>query len=123
MSDPNELEILIEYEGGTVLKGIRVGDGWVRPPYEVHTNEGESFDRDDYRLARALAVLLETYEDIDLTLDKGVPTRIALDGVPAIATYLHGAQERSRSEVAEIMDVSEKTVLKYLNRFSPRRRA
>lgn len=123
MADNDELDILTEYEGGTVLKGIRVSDGWVKSPYEVHTNEGISFERDGYRMARALAVLLETYKDIDLTLKNGIPTQVALDGAPAIATYLHGAQERPRSEVAEIMDVSEKTVLKYLNRLDSRRRA
>jgi hypothetical protein len=124
MSDSNELEVLIEYEGGTLLKGIRVSDGWVRPPYEVHTSEGNTaFDRDNYHIARALAILLETYEDIDLTLDNGVPTRVALDGTPAIAAYLHGAQERPQSEVADIMSVNEKTIIKYLNRINPRRRS
>lgn len=124
MSSSDELEVLIEYEGGTLVKGIRISRGWVSPPYEVQTSEGDTtFDRDDYQAARALAILLDTYEDIDLMLEKGVPNGVAIDGTPAIATYLLGAQERPRPEVAEIMDVNNKTVLKYINRLSPRRRS
>ena len=65
---------------------------------------------------------MDKYEDIDLSLDDAVPTSVALDGSPAIAAYLYSAQERPKSEVAEIMGVTENTVVKYLRRFDPRRR-
>ncbi|MDB9299425.1 MULTISPECIES: hypothetical protein [Halorubrum] len=123
MTDPDELDILIEYDGETYLKGIRVSDGWVRSPYEVHFDNGRVLSRDDYQMARALAILATTYDDIDFGLDNSVPIPVALDGAPAIASYLHGVQQRPRSEIADIMNVSEKTVLKYINRLDPHRRA
>lgn len=123
MSDSDELDVLIEYDDETYVKGTRVSDGWVSPPYELHSDGEQVLSRDDYHMARALAILATTYDGIDLELDNSIPIPVALDGAPAIACYLHGAQQRSRSEVAEIMDISERTVLKYFNRLDPHRRA
>lgn len=123
MSDSDELDVLLEYDNGTYLKGIRVGDAFVSPPYEVHLGDKRVLSRDNYQMARALAILATTYDDIDLELDNSFPIPVALDGAPAIACYLHGAQQLSRSEAAEIMEINEKTVLKYINRLDPHRRA
>lgn len=113
----DEPRIVDEYDGGTQIRSY----GWGEP-YEVATEgSNKSFKREDFRSARALAILLKKYKNIDLTIEGGVPTQVALDGAPAIAAYLRGAQGRPRSEVAEIMDINEKTVVKYLNRFGAHR--
>lgn len=118
MGNQDDLEVLVEYEGGTYIEGIRMDKNWVSPPYEIHIDELK-FVRDDYRMALALGAVGEAYDEVDLSLGKTVPIPVALDGKPAIASYLHGVQERPKPEVAEIMDVSEKTVTKYLSRFRP----
>ena len=121
MADKDKLEIIIEYEGGAYVKGQRIRENWVRRPFEVHTKGGTTVELENYRMALARAALHEVYGEVNVSTDDALPISVALDGSPAIATYLHGAQERPRSEVAEVMGVTEKTVLKYLNRFDPRR--
>jgi hypothetical protein len=61
--------------------------------------------------------LIECY-DIKPRQEYGdsIPLEIALDGKPSIVVYLCGARDYDISEVAEIMDISEDTVKKYIMR-------
>jgi hypothetical protein len=45
-----------------------------------------------------------------------IPTEVAVDGKPAIASYIYGVHELPKEEVADTMDISESTVTKYLHR-------
>ncbi len=49
----------------------------------------------------------------------GVPTAVAVDGKPAIAAWLY-VRGRERDEIAELMDVGDRTVREYLSRFRQR---
>jgi predicted DNA-binding protein (UPF0251 family) len=54
--------------------------------------------------------------EIECPPDK-IPTEIAVDGKPAIASYLYGIHELRKEEIAATMDISKSTVKKYLRRF------
>lgn len=47
-----------------------------------------------------------------------IPIEIAVDGKPAIAAYLHIFRECGTNQIADLLEVSEPTVQKYLIRFS-----
>ncbi|MFA1610148.1 hypothetical protein [Halobellus rubicundus] len=82
------------------------------------------FVRQEWEQARSLAIILNRdYEYVAYAEDGMVPQELAIEGKPAIATYLCGVHENSTEEVAEMMDVQRDTVVKYLSRFDPQRRS
>lgn len=77
-----------------------------------------TLDQTHYQVAFAFAAIVDRYRNAYSDLDGNVvPTEIAVDGKPAIASYLRGIQQQSRNEIAKLMDVKDDTVTKYLQRF------
>lgn len=119
---------IVKYEGGTYITirfmtfryGIhkKIGYSW-EGPFEVYVDSDTPIIREKYRRALGVAKLNETYDDIDFWKENEIPIPVALDGSPAIATYLYAVQKRSKSEIAEMMSVTDNTVTKYFNRFDP----
>lgn len=68
-------------------------------------------------IARSIRLLIDRY-DIKPRHEQGssIPLEIALDGKPSIAVYLCGASDYDISEVAQMMDVAEGTIEKYILR-------
>lgn len=87
----------------------------------VETADGRRFNINKRKSAIALATLFEVLDRLKPSEKKDgfVPTRVAVRGQPAIATYLVGVHEFSVEETAEVMDVNPGTVEKYLSRFKP----
>lgn len=87
----------------------------------VETSDGRRFERNDRKAAIALATLFEVFDELQPSERKDgfVPVEVALEGKPAIATYLVGVHEMTAREVAEVMGVNPATVQKYLTRFKP----
>jgi len=51
--------------------------------------------------------------------DDVVPTEVAVERMPAVATYLRGVHQMSKEEIADELEVTEETVSKYITRFRP----
>lgn len=87
------------------------------------------FNVDDPDRADIAAVLLEEFGGDDLTTDdrhmrrrpvrNGVPVAVAVDGKPAVAAWIY-VRGRARDEIAQLMDIGERTVREYLSRFRRR---
>ncbi|WP_335999956.1 hypothetical protein [Halorientalis halophila] len=115
-------DIFKEYDNGTVIEaeiirreGLR---DWGAPPFVVESIDGIEVEKDRYSTARSLAHIFEKYDNPRLEIDEGlIPIEVAIDGNPAISTFLHGVHEFSKDEIAETMDVKTETVTKYLRRF------
>ena len=91
------------------------------PTYYVETSDGDQFKQDGRDTAIALATLLERINDVEVIRQRTdvVPISVAVEGKPAIATYLRGVHEMSIEEIADQMKIKRRTVKKYLNRFRP----
>ena len=119
--DDTETEIILEFEGGAVIEGKQLSDYWVRGPYTIRA-DGLEIVRNDYLAAKSLAALLDVNKDVQLDVERDLlPIEVAIDGKPAIATYLSGVHEYSKEDISELLDVKERTVTKYLGRFRPDR--
>lgn len=46
-----------------------------------------------------------------------IPTEVAVEGKPAIASYLYVGHKLEKEEIAATMEITESTVTKYLHRF------
>lgn len=115
----DEFQTLREGNNGTLVKGWKIDDSWVRGNFEI-IRDGETVAtiEDDFRAAMACAAVFEEYGEIETDVSESlVPVEVALDGNEAIASYLCGVHQVSREETAKIMDVEADTVTKYLNRF------
>jgi len=87
------------------------------------------FTADDPDRADIAAVLLEEFDGSDLTTDRGnmqrhpvrngVPVAVAVDGKPAVAAWLY-VRGRRRDEIAQLMDIGDRTASEYLSRFRRR---
>ena len=89
---------------------------------------GVRFTTDDPDRAGLAATFVEEFDADQLTTDErmstrlvryGVPAAVAVDGRPAIAAWLY-VRGDSREEIADVMDVGERTVGEYLSRFRRR---
>ena len=119
-----ELDRLYAVSEETIVEGQQTTEYWVRPPYRI-VHDGEKitvFENGEYRAALACATIVDRYgKDIIADIDNQfVPVNVALDGNPAIASYLYGVHRQSKERVAEVMGVKDRTVTKYLNRFRTR---
>lgn len=98
-------------------------DTWFSPWLIETTDTADErvFERNSWESAVALQALFEVFENIEPTEvnDGCVPIDVAIEGKPAIATYLLGANDLSPEQVASCMDVERSTVMKYLARFRP----
>jgi hypothetical protein len=121
MSD--EWEIFYEVtstERVSVMREMKAPDGVHVEEYRYRTVD-KATDKDyiiDLRVqALAVGILIEDY-DIDPHEHSGecIPITIVTDGNPAIVAYLLGALSYSRSEVCEILGISNQTVSKYIAR-------
>lgn len=93
------------------------------PPPQYYSEEVD-FVRDRWQQARCLAIMLDRDYWQVVTADDGwVPKEIAIQGQPAIATFLCGVHEYSTEEIADLMDVERETVTKYISRIDPKRRS
>ncbi len=99
---------------------------WEIRGYDVR-GQGITFSADSVEKADLAAVFVEIFEDDDLTptensifpLREGVPVAVATDGKPALAAWLR-VHDHKRVEIAELLSVSERTVVEYLSRFRSR---
>lgn len=119
-------EVLFRYDGGTSVWGTRVSRGFVSPPYHVRSPDDDiiaEFEESSYQSVTSYAALVDRYggtgfEDGDVD----IPVEIAIEGKPAIATYLHGVCGWSRQRIANTFGIKERSVLKQLQRFRPERK-
>lgn len=125
---PTTNALVVRDDNEVLLYGSRSrnADGeWELREYLV-LGDGVKFHVSDLDRAGLAAVLIETFDPDALTVDDkhrsstpvkyGVPEPVALDGIPAVAAWLYVRQGRSRSELAEQLDVGERTIREYLSR-------
>ena len=95
------------------------------PTWFVESAAGERIERETRGSAVALATLFERMGQIEMVEDRDdvVPTRIAIEGMPAIVTYLRGVHQMSKGEISEELNVTDETVSKYITRFRPHTRS
>jgi hypothetical protein len=80
------------------------------------------FIREGWRQARSLAKILNRDYWLVVESEEGtIPTEIAIEGKPAIATFLCGVHELPPEQIAKRMNITRDTVLKYLARFDRNR--
>ena len=119
--DDNELLIYI--------KRTKNGDSeWETRSYRV-VGQKIRFTLSDADRAGLAAVLIETFDEDELTVDgeymrrspvrTGVPVCVAVDGKPAVAAWLYVRGE-DREAIAKRMGVGERTLSEYLSRFRRR---
>lgn len=85
-------------------------------------NEEVEFIRQGWHQARCLAIILNRDYWHVATAEEGmIPEKFAIEGKPAVATYLCGVHQYSTKDVADMMDVKRETVVKYISRFDPQR--
>jgi len=114
--------------GQVTIQRLRYGPRGYPWEYIVTTSpeyfvEEIEFVRQSGHQARSLAIILDRdYELVAYAEEGMVPQEIAIEGKPAIATYLCGVYEYTTEEIGEMMNVQRDTVVKYLARFDPQRR-
>lgn len=89
--------------------------------YLVEIEGRERVERNTSGAATALATLVDQLGGVGLYEDHKdvVPTKVAIEGMPAMATYLRGVHQMSKEEIADELEVTQETVTKYLTRFRP----
>jgi DNA-directed RNA polymerase specialized sigma24 family protein len=110
-----------KFQNSTVHRHTRQDkSGTWRFYYEIEDSDGRTFERDERRPAVALAALIDVVDlDVDNKQEGFVPVEVAVEGQPAIATYLVGVHEYSAKQAGEAMGVEIETIEKYLSRFKP----
>lgn len=112
------IEYTVEYR---VFRGRRYSES--KSDYRIVRENKQNIERSHRKRAEAVAALCEQYPSTNLlTESPGIPIAVGLDGKTAIATYLYGIEECPLSEVADMLDVSAKTVKRYRLRFDPTRK-
>ncbi len=101
---------------------------WEIRGYEVYGHDIK-FSADSVDQADLAAVFVEVFDVEDLKtndryapttpLREGVPVAVATDGKPAIAAWLR-VRGYDREEIAELLNVGDRTVVEYLSRFRSR---
>ncbi|WP_256544831.1 hypothetical protein [Halobellus inordinatus] len=123
-----EIDFTREYGQVRIQKRIygRRGYPWdylVLTSPEYFTEEID-FVRQEWHQARSLATILNLdYQYVAYAEDGMIPQDLAIEGKPAIATYLCGVHEYTTEHIAEMMEIQRETVVKYLARFDPLRRS
>lgn len=125
---PTTNDIIVRDDNDVLMYGNRSKNAdseWEIRGYRV-LGDGVQFHASDLDRAGLAAVLIETFDPDALTVDDrhrsttpvkyGVPVPVAFDGKPAVTTWLYVRQRRSRSELAEQLDVGERTIREYLSR-------
>lgn len=108
---------------GTTIWISDQDDQYIYPPYQIRTADGDivvESESADYPRVKAYAAIVDQYGDVSTTDESAlVPVEIAADGKPALSMYLYGVLDWPRDEIAEVFDVKEESVRKYLQRFRP----
>lgn len=124
--DDSEPEPFTRFPEGTTIWVSDREDRRIWPPYQIRSADGDvvaEFEEGDYHSITYCAAIIDRYGDVTSTDEESlVPVEVAVDGKPALATYLYGVLAWSREEIAEEFDVKEESVRKYLQRFRPRRK-
>lgn len=106
-----------------IVSGTEIGEDRrvIDSEYFVEIAGGEQIERDTIGAAMALATLVDQLGGVAMYEQHKdvVPTKVAIEGMPAIATYLRGVHQMPREKIAEELEVTQETVTKYLTRFRP----
>lgn len=112
--------VLVELADGTRLVEIVDPDAYRdRYSYRIDTPD-ESHAVDDERRAKlwaSLYALVDGFEPAgSRTRVESIPLAVALEGKPAIASYLYAVNGLGSKQVADLLDVRRRTIWDYFSR-------